>query len=152
MDIQASLEQVAGILMRANLHFQTHRDGRSYRLLFGHDAVFIHFGRWGDGVRVHLSSPALDELDREDPGYAVLLNRLNEFNKEYPFVKWMVEDEMLIASHDLLGDELRACEVVGAVHTMTRAVRMVADEFADVTGGRRYDEFPAEDLEEVEDE
>ncbi len=152
MDIQASLEQVAGILLRADLHFQMHEDGKSYRLLFGADAVFIHFARWGDGVRVRVGSPALQSLDEEDAGYAVLLNRVGELNREHVFVKWTVEDQTLLASHDLLGDELRACELVNAVEVMARAVGDTAGELADLTGGARYQDMLADDLEEVEDE
>ena len=59
---------------------------------------------------------------------------------------------LLLASHDLLGDELRACELVNAVHTMARAVRRTADELADITGGMRYQDMLVGDLEEVEDE
>jgi hypothetical protein len=152
MEIQTSLEQAAGILLRADLHFQLHEDGRSYRLLFGRDAVFIQFRRWGDGVRVRVNSPALQELDRGDAGYAVLLNRVGELNRDHVFVKWTVDDRLLLASHDLLGDELRACELVNSVGTMARAVRRAADELADVTGGTRYQDMLVGECEEVEDE
>ena len=151
MDIQTSLEQVAGILLRADLRFQTHEDGTSYRLLFGRDAVFIQFSRWGDGVRVRVNSPALQDLDEGDAGYAVLLNRVGELNRDHVFVKWTVEDRLLLASHDLLADELRACELVNAVRTMARAVRRAAGELADITGGTRYQDMLVADREEVED-
>jgi hypothetical protein len=139
MDLQASIEQVAGILVRGGLHFDTHDDGDSYRLLFGQDAVFVHFDCVGDHVRVLLTSPALQELDPEDAGYAVLLNELNDLNASHRFVKWLIDDgTTLLGVHDLLGDTLQAPELLNAVYAMAGAANGAAERFADATGGRRY--------------
>jgi hypothetical protein len=152
MDLQASIEQVAGILVREGLRFQVHDDGDHYRLLFEPDAVFIHFEQRGDAVRIFLTSPALQRLDPEDPGYALVLNRLNELNRRHGFVKWIVDDGTLMAVHDLLGDHLQAGELLNALGAMTTAVQEAVKELADEVGGERYAEAVARELEEIEDE
>ncbi len=138
MDIHTSIEQVAGILLRGGLCFQTHENGGSYRLWFGRDAVFVHFGEWGDGVRIAVTSPVLHGLDTQDAGFAVVLNRLGELNRDVRFVKWIVEEDKLIAAHDLLGDDLRAAQLCNVIHAMARAVSETADELEPLTGGLRY--------------
>jgi hypothetical protein len=139
MDIQASIEQVAGILSRAELHFQTHQDGDSYRLLFGEEAVFIHFDQFGEHVRIYLTSPALQQLDPEDAGYAVLLNAVNDLNLSHRFAKWVINDETtLLGVHDLLGDSLQAGELLNAVYALASAADDTATRYADATGGIRY--------------
>jgi hypothetical protein len=153
MDIQASIEQVAGILVRANLRFDIHDDGDAYRLLFGEDAVFIRFEAVGERVRIVLTSPALQDLDPEDAGYAVLLNGLNDLNASHRFVKWLVDDETtLLGVHDLLGDTLRADELLNAVYALAGATANAAERFEDVTGGTRYAEAVELVLEEIEDD
>jgi hypothetical protein len=154
MDIQTSIEQVAGILVREGLSFQTHEDGDGYRLWFGDDAVFIHFDRYGDGTRVYLTSPVLQDLDPEDAGYAVLLNALNELNATHRFTKFFVHERTsLLAVQDLFGDDLRAPVLINAIYTLVAAVAEVAAEYGDATGGLRYAEFVGEpELEEVDED
>lgn len=138
MDLQTSIEQVAGILVREGLSFETHEDGLSYRLWFGRDAVFLHFHPWGDGVRIGVTSPVLHGLDLQDAGFAVVLNRLNDLNREFRFIKWTVEEDRLIAAHDLLGSELRAGELCNVIFAMAGAVNTTADELEPLTGALRY--------------
>jgi hypothetical protein len=153
MKLQTSIEQVAGILHRADLHFDTHSDGDSYRLRFGRDAVFIHFDEWQKYVRVALTSPVLQQLDREDAGYVVAMNRVNELNRRHRFVKWTLDGEVLLVAHDLLGDTLDADELVNAVYSVAGAAANAADELEDATGGWRYDEMVDElELSEVEED
>ncbi len=151
MDVQTSIEQVAGIFAREHLHFDTHQDGESYRLWFGRDAVFVHFRGRGGRVHIAITSPALQDLDREDAGYAVLLNRLNELNCNQAFVRWMVIDDTLVAAHDLLGEGLRAEPLVNAIHAVASAARDAADELEPVTGGLRYDELADPPTADVDD-
>lgn len=151
MDLQALTEQAAGILVRERLLFQTHSDGDSYRLLFGRDAVFLHFDCWLGRPCVQVTSPVLQRLDPEDAGHAVLLNRLNELNTESPFVKWTVLDDKLIAGCDLLGERMQAVELRHAIDAVREAAVRVGDELELVTGGVRYEEILAE-YESVEDD
>jgi hypothetical protein len=151
MDIQASIEQVAGILVREKLAFQTHDDGCSYRLLFGEDAVFIHFSAWHDRIRVYLTAPALQDIDPAEAGGAVVVAKLNELNRSHRFAKWLFDDGTLLAVHDLLGDDLQKSELLNAVYALASAATAVAEELADETGGIRYAEACGIEL-EVEDE
>jgi hypothetical protein len=117
------------------------------------DAVFVHFDLWHDEPRVYLTSPALQQLDPEDAGYAVALNRLNELNLRHRFVKWTVTDGVLFAVHDLLGTTLQAGELINAVMSIAGAVHNACEELEDVTGGLRYDEIIADvELSDVEDD
>ena len=150
MTTRASIEQVAGILVREGLRFQTHEDGDSYRLLFGEDAVFIHFESVGDHVRIALSSPALQDIDEDGAGAAIALNELNRLNVEHRFVKWVFDEGTLIAGVDLLGDDLQASELRNAVYTLAGTVSQVAEELEERVGGSRYGELLEEELDELE--
>ena len=69
MDVDASIEQVTGILVREGLRYQMSEDGRTYRLLFGSAAVFIDFDAWqDDGVVITVHSPVLQDIDPESAG------------------------------------------------------------------------------------
>jgi len=150
MDIQASIEQVAGILIREDLDFATHQDGDSYRLLFNDDAVFISFTPWGrDRVRIALVCPAVQGIEPETAGHVAALARANELNQDHGFVKWVLDGDTLSAVHDLLGDHLQAGELLNAVYTLAHTVNMVADELVLVTGGERWGERYAEELAEL---
>ena len=141
MNLQASIEQVAGILHRAGFDFDTHRDGWSYRIRFDRDAVFVHVDDFNGSPRVFVSSPALSNLDPEDPGYALLLNQLNELNAQHRFAKWFITDGTLLCAHDLLGSTLQADQLLNAVMSVAGAVHNACEdrELEDVTGGDRYD-------------
>lgn len=150
MDIQASIEQVAGILVREDLSFATHEDGDSYRLLFNEDAVFIDFAPWGsDHVRIAVVCPAVQGIAPETAGHVAALARANELNQDHGFVKWVLDGDTLSAVYDLLGDHLQAGELLNAVYTLAHTVNMVAEELVLVTGGERYGELSAEELSEL---
>ncbi len=150
MDIQASIEQVAGILLREELRFQTHEDGDSYRLLFGQEAVFIHFDRWGDRVRIYLTAPALQDIDPESAGGAAASAALGGLHRSHRFVKWLFEDGTLLAVHDLLGDDLQRSELLNAVYALASAAHNAADRFGEETGGLRYSEYYELEQDEIE--
>src|SRR4051794_23807575 len=112
MDVEASIEQVAGILGREGLSFQTSDDGRVYRLLFGSTAVFIAFQRWMDeSVVITIYSPILQDMAEDSPGAAQALNMLNDLNAKHFFSKFTFQHGVLIAEYDLLGDNLQASEL-----------------------------------------
>ena len=145
VDMQMSIEQVAGILQRAGLTFETRADGDAYRLPFDDgDAVFVLFDDYGDGVRVYLSSPVLDEIEPSSAGEAATLNALNGLNKRFPFMKFVYDDGTLLAVHDLLGDELRGGDLLNAVHAIATAADTVASELEESTGGKRWEEVMEE--------
>lgn len=156
MDIQASIEQVAGILVREGLQFGTHCSGDSYRLIFGRDAVFVHFVSSGEHVRVAVTAPVLQHIEDDGPGACVATSRLNELNLEHRFVKWTYESGLLLATVDLLGDHLHSAELLNAVYALAALAEEVGDELEDETGGWRYDDVMAceadEEELEVEDE
>jgi len=147
MDVQTSIEQVAGILFREELSFQTHPEGDGYRLLFGSAAVFIAFADWQDGVAITVTSPVLQDIDPEGPGAALALNRLNELNRSHRFVKFVFDDGTLLAVCDLLGDSLQARELLNAVYVVAAAADSLDDPLLDDIGGKRYEDI----LEETED-
>lgn len=149
MDVNQSIEQVAGILHRADLNFETRADGRAYRLPFhGGNAVFVEFEPYGgDGVRVSLTSPVLDDIEPGSPGEAIALNAVNRLNRRHRFVKFLYTDGTLLAAHDLLGEDLRGPGLVNAVHAMAAAADDVAGELEDETGGLRW-----ADMEEIYEE
>lgn len=154
MDIEASIEQVAGILIREDLKFQSAPDGDGYRLLFGSTAVFIAFTPWRDGVAITVSAPILQEIDQASPGAALLLNRLNELNMDHRFLKFVYDDGALVAVYDLLGDRLQAAELLNAVYLVAAAADHLDDELVDEIGGMRFEDVleEIEDIEEIENE
>ena len=82
MDVDASIEQVTGILVREGLRYQMSADGRTHRLLFGSAAVFIDFNEWqDDSVVITVHSPVLQDIDPESAGAAQALNMLNDLNR-----------------------------------------------------------------------
>ena len=154
MDIDSSIEQVAGILVREDLKFQMAPDGEGYRLLFGSAAVFISFMPWRDGVSITVSSPVLQDIDATDPGAAAALNRLNELNLNHRFLKFVFDDGALMAIYDLLGDRLQAAELLNAVYVVAAAADHLDDELIDEIGGKRFEDVldEIEDLEEEDSE
>jgi hypothetical protein len=154
VDLNASIEQVAGILLREDFKFDTAADGRSYRLLFGTAGVFIHFSVWNEeGVAIKVHSPVVQDIDPESPGGAEALNLLNELNQGHLFVKFRMVGGTLIAEYDLLGDNLQASELRNALLTVAGAADSLDDGLADRLGGKRFDMKLEEwNLEQEQDE
>ena len=152
MDIDASIEQVAGILVREDLKFQMASDGAGYRLLFGSTAVFISFTPWRDGVSITVTAPILQDIDPAAPGAAVALNRLNELNMNHRFIKFVFDDGALMAIYDLLGDRLQATELLNAVYVIAAAADHLDDELIDEIGGKRLEDVLDEIDELIEEE
>ena len=149
MDIDASIEQVAGILVREDLKFQMAADGGGYRLLFGSTAVFVNFMPWREGVSITVSAPILQDIDPAAPGAAVALNRLNELNMNHRFIKFVFDDGALMAIYDLLGDRLQAAELLNAVYVVAAAADHLDDALIDEIGGKRFEDV-LEEIEELE--
>lgn len=138
MDIEASIEQVAGILVREGLAFETADDGRGYRLIFDSAAVFIGFSPWKDGTVITLSSPILQGIDEESPGAAAALNMINGLNSNSFFTKFTFVDGALIVEYDLLADRLQAGELMNALSVVATSAEVLDDELVDRLGGKPY--------------
>jgi hypothetical protein len=140
VEVQASIEQVAGILVREGLLFQLAREERRhYRLRYGSAAVFIQFHRWGRrSVVITVSSPVLQDVDEESAGAARALNLINSLNSTHYYLRFTFDEGMLLAEYDLLGDELQADELLNAVHTVGSVADHLDDELHDLVGGKRF--------------
>lgn len=140
MDIEASIEQVAGILVREGFDFDTSRDGRAYRLLFGSAAVFIRFGPWAkESVVITVSSPILQDVEPDSAGAARALNLLNQLNRTHYFLCFVFADGALTADYDLLADNLQAPELRNAILTVAGAADHLDDELIGEIGGKKYE-------------
>ena len=140
MDVDASIEQVTGILVREGLRYHMSVDGRTHRLLFGSAAVFIDFNEWqDDSVVITVHSPVLQDIDSASAGAAQALNMLNALNRSFFFVKFTYRDGILIARYDLLGETLQAGELVNALFEIAGAADRLDDELADALGGKPYE-------------
>ena len=140
MDVDASIEQVTGILVREGLRFHMSADGRTHRLLFGSAAVFIDFNEWqDDSVVITVHSPVLQDIDSASAGAAQALNMLNDLNRSFFFVKFTYREGILIARYDLLGETLQSGEMVNALYEIAGAADRLDDELAEVLGGKPYE-------------
>src|SRR3954468_7750579 len=140
VDVDASIEQVTGILVREGLRFHMSADGATYRLLFGSAAVFIDFDTWqDDSVVITVHSPVLQDIHPESAGAAQALNLLNDLNRSFYFVKFTFRDGILIARYDLLGDALQAVELVNALYEIAGAADRLDEELAGALGGKPYE-------------
>ena len=140
MDVEASIEQVTGILVREGLKYHMSADGQTHRLLFGSAAVFIDFNDWqDDSVVITVHSPVLQDIHPESAGAAQALNLLNDLNRSFFFVKFTFRDGILIARYDLLGESLQAGELINALYEIAGAADRLDDELAEALGGKPYD-------------
>ena len=140
VDVEASIEQVTGILVREGLRYSMAEDRRTHRLLFGSAAVFIDFNDWqDDSVVITVHSPVLQDIDPESAGGAAALNLLNDLNRSFFFVKFTFRDGILIARYDLLGETLQAGELINAIYEIAGAADRLDDELSDKLGGKPYE-------------
>lgn len=140
MNVDTSIEQVAGILVREELRYQVSGDGRTYRLRFDSAAVFIDFQQWqDDSVVIIVHSPVLQDIHPESAGAAQALNILNDLNRSFFFVKFTYRDGVLIARYDLLGESLQAGELVNAIYEIAGAADRLDDELAEALGGKPFE-------------
>lgn len=153
MDVDASIEQVAGILVREGFNFDTSNDRRSYRLMFGSAAVFIHFHKWqDDSVVITVSAPILLDIDPESAGAAEALNMLDELNRGQFFARFTFGGTTLEVDYDLLGDHLQAAELSNAIYVIAGAADALDDELLERLGGKKYETKLEEWASEGDDE
>lgn len=146
MGAQEKLDQIAGILSRGEVPFQTREDGQEYRILFGSTAVMLSVSDDGDATAVHLKSPVVVKVDLDDEeifGKAHMV--ANSLNRENYFVKFCVYDDYLAAELDLLGDDLQGSELMNGLRTLAEAADGVDDAIADELRGMTYEKFTETD-------
>jgi hypothetical protein len=140
VDVEASIAQVAGILVSEGLRYHVSGDGRTYRLRFDSAAVFIDFREWqDDSVVIIVHSPVLQDIDPESPGAAQALNLLNDLNRSFFFVKFTFREGVLVARYDLLGESLQTGELVNAIYEIAGAADRLDDELAEALGGKPFE-------------
>jgi hypothetical protein len=140
MDVDASIEQVTGILVREGLRYQMSEDGRTYRLLFGSAAVFIDFDKWqDDSVVITVHSPVVQDIHPESAGAAQALHLLNDLNRSFFFEKFTYREGIRVARYDLSGETLQAGELVNALFEVAGAADQLDDKLAAALGGKPYE-------------
>lgn len=112
--------------------------------------MFVTFEQYGDdNVAITVTSHMLSEIDRESPGAAVAYNRLEELNRQYLFLKFVMVD-MLVVACDLLGNHLHSTELLNAVYGVGGAAARLEDDLLEEIGGKTYEMVLAEQVTEYD--
>ncbi len=129
MPLQTVIEQVAGILHRNEVPFQTRADGNGYRMLHDSTAIFVTFAEYGETVMVSVHSPVLQQID-ENVGLCDILTAVNELNANARFSRFVYygEEHVIAVEYDLAGDELQESELLLAVQRITHAANTQDEE------------------------
>src|SRR4051794_18714392 len=124
MGARETLDQINGILTRMQMPFETRDDGWGYSVGVGSASVWITADAWGDATAVHLSGAMLEELELDDDdARARAHGAANRLNCSNYFARFCVYENTrtLSVEHDLLGEDLQASELVGALTAVGRA-------------------------------
>jgi hypothetical protein len=126
------IEQVHGILARAEIRFALSEDRRTYLVPVpaGSAAVLIDFHVWGRAqTMISLRSEVLVELEVTESNRLQILEHLNALNQTSLFGRFHLDADRstIILQHDLLGDELQSEELINALYT----VGVLADQADD---------------------
>lgn len=115
--MQRLIEQVAGILHRNGVEFDTRADGNEYRILRDSSATFVSFHEFGGRTMISLYSPVLQEVDEGDRA-AEIWQAMNDLNASSRFGRFVYYPELRVIAleYDLLGDELQEVELMYAVN------------------------------------
>jgi Putative bacterial sensory transduction regulator len=140
--MQRLIEQVAGILHRNGVEFDTRADGTQYRILLDSSATFVSFSDFGGRSVVSLYSPILQEVD-EAGGVGPILEALNDLNAASRFGRFVYYPELRVIAleYDLLGDDLQEGELMNAVGLVSETANAQDEELKLVLGtGMSYQE------------
>jgi hypothetical protein len=140
--MQRLIEQVAGILHRNGVEFDTRADGTQYRILLDSSATFVSFSDYGGRSVVSLYSPILQEVD-EAGGVGPILEALNDLNAASRFGRFVYYPELRVIAleYDLLGDDLQEGELMNAVGLVSETANAQDEELKLVLGtGMSYQE------------
>jgi hypothetical protein len=127
--LQTVIEQVAGILHRNEVPFQTRADGNGYRMLHDSTAIFVTFAEYGETVMISVHSPVLQEID-ETVGLCEILSAVNDRNASARFARFVYysEERVIAVEYDLAGDELQESELLLALQRITYAANTQDEE------------------------
>jgi hypothetical protein len=145
--MQRLIEQVAGILHRNGVEFDTRADGTQYRILLDSSATFVSFSDFGGRSVVSLYSPILQEVD-EAGGVGPILEALNDLNAASRFGRFVYYPELRVIAleYDLLGDDLQEDELMNAVGLVSETANAQDEELKLVLGtGMSYQEAEPSD-------
>ncbi len=140
--MQRLIEQVAGILHRNGVEFDTRADGTQYRILLDSSATFVSFSDFGGRSVVSLYSPILQEVEEAD-GVGAILEALNDLNAASRFGRFVYYPELRVIAleYDLLGDDLQEGELMNAVGLVSETANAQDEELKLVLGtGMSYQE------------
>src|SRR5690348_17110059 len=101
--MQQVIEQVAGILHRNGIEFDTRADGNEYRILRDSSATFVSFHRFGGRTMISLYSPVLQEVEEGDR-VADIWQAMNDLNASSRFGRFVYYPELRVIAleYDLL--------------------------------------------------
>jgi hypothetical protein len=145
--MQRVIEQVAGILHRNGVEFDTRADGNEYRILRDSTATFVSFHRFGEATIVSLYSPVLQEVEEGDR-IAEICQAMNDLNASSRFGRFVYYPELRVIAleYDLLGDELQEEELMYAVDLISNVANAQDEELKLRLGtGLRFQEAEAAD-------
>jgi hypothetical protein len=145
--MQRLIEQVAGILHRNGVEFDTRAEGTQYRILLDSSATFVSFSNFGGRSVVSLYSPILQEVD-EAGGVGPILEALNDLNAASRFGRFVYYPELRVIAleYDLLGDDLQEGELMNAVGLVSETANAQDEELKLVLGtGMSYQEAEPSD-------
>jgi hypothetical protein len=145
--MQRLIEQVAGILHRNGVEFDTRADGTQYRILLDSSATFVSFSDYGGRSVVSLYSPILQEVD-EAGGVGPILEALNDLNAASRFGRFVYYPELRVIAleYDLLGDDLQEAELMNAIGLVSETANAQDEELKLVLGtGMSYQEVEPSD-------
>ena len=132
MPSQRVIEQVHGILARAEIRFALGQDRSSYLVPVpgGSAAVVINFHDWGRGqTMISLRSDVLVDVEVGEQNRIQVLEHLNALNQASLFGRFHLDADLstVVLQHDLLGDHLQSDELINALFT----VGVLADDADD---------------------
>jgi hypothetical protein len=145
--MQRLIEQVAGILHRNGVEFDTRADGTQYRILLDSSATFVSFSDYGGRSVVSLYSPILQEVD-DAGGRENILEALNDLNAASRFGRFVYYPELRVIAleYDLLGDDMQEVELMNAVGLVSETANAQDEELKLVLGtGMSYQEAEPSD-------
>jgi hypothetical protein len=145
--MQRLIEQVAGIMHRNGVEFDTRADGTQYRILLDSSATFVSFSDYGGRSVVSLYSPILQEVD-EAGGVGPILEALNDLNAASRFGRFVYYPELRVIAleYDLLGDDMQEVELMNAVGLVSETANAQDEELKLVLGtGMSYQEAEPSD-------
>jgi len=134
------VQQVYGILSMTKGEFGTDDTGKSFLVTYGTSGVYVDFRDWADGqTLVNLHAFVLDEVDVADERRLKILEELNEVNKSTYVGKVYldVEAKTIVLEHDLLGNDLDADELMGALRTLASTADELDDRLRTAIGTGR---------------